>query len=209
MLGWEALVIEGSLSVLTRITTSEDEGVANAHRSVIHASHVSRWSSQQSCIGLFGMRILCFCFRSRRVSLTSVSLDLSSSIYFDSRNANDGGASLACIQLQIIQDIDLAGGLHGLSVSALNQKSISRLTPPPHRITYRWLEIDWKFSWPFPRSNFPPYCAVVGSTSNSLLIPQSQSVYHIICVFPTSDRNAQIQSQELVSHIAVVPRLRT
>ena len=58
------------------------------------------------------------------MSLTSVSLDLRSSIYFDSRNANDGGVSLVCIQLQTTQDIDLAGGLYGLSVSALKQKSV-------------------------------------------------------------------------------------
>ena len=35
------------------------------------------------------------------MSLTTVSPDLSSSIYFDSRNANDGGVSLACIQLRV------------------------------------------------------------------------------------------------------------
>ena len=42
-LGWEALVIGGSLSLLTRITTSkEDGGMAIAQRSVILASDVSR-----------------------------------------------------------------------------------------------------------------------------------------------------------------------
>ena len=64
------------------MTLKDDGGVAilRIDQRYLSASDVSGRYSLQSCIGLFGVCMLCFCFGAGTVSLTSVSPNLNSSI---------------------------------------------------------------------------------------------------------------------------------